>query len=107
MSPCNKHEAQDVRESGAGFDCKLCEIERLRDGHSERARINIKMIDEIDSLREEVDGLRDAIEPWVELSDTAVLATLKLDRKVGVELIRLRTKLGCKALKQSEKEKQE
>ncbi len=29
MNPCNEHEAQDVRESGAGFDCKVCEIKRL------------------------------------------------------------------------------
>ncbi len=33
MNPCDKHEAQDVRESGAGFVCKVCEIDRLKDAN--------------------------------------------------------------------------
>ena len=74
------------------FDCKImmdlraeaaAEIEKLKYGLSERNRIKIKMIDEIDDLRAEAERLRAALEDMLrdEYMVEIMPATAEIARK--------------------------
>ena len=66
-------------------------------GNEKRPKINAlgsKDMQDIRDLIAEVERLRAEVSALWELADSAVLASLKLDKKVGGELIRLRSNLG-------------
>ena len=69
------------------------------DGQCDMTKLAEDAKAEIEQAQARIDALESQLVAWRELADTAVQAAIGLDKLVGVELIRLRTRLGCQRAK--------